>query len=94
MKLEHELKQRGHVLMVPTLFSFGCGCYLSFKRLARRHVGSPGQLQYHGEGAEAALQHAERGRWPLGKSHVLFLVLTKVASRHQNCLCLTAEGGD
>lgn len=70
--------------MVPTLFSLGCACYLPFKRLARRHVGSPGQLQHHGEGAEAALQHAERGRWPLGKSqqettcmlqvHVLFLV--------------------
>lgn len=32
-----------------------------------RHVGSFGQLQHHSEGAEAALQYAERREWHLGK---------------------------
>lgn len=37
-------------------------------RLASGHVGSPGQLQHHGEGTEVAFQHVARGRRSLGKT--------------------------
>lgn len=47
---------------------FGDVCMTScLLRLAGGHVGSAGQLQHHSEGTEVALQHATRGRRPLGK---------------------------
>lgn len=80
-------------------FLCGAACVLSpFQRFARGHVGGPGQLQHHGEGAEAAFQHAERGRGPLGecqtqdhvhaaafKVEILFPVLSQTALVTSRC---------
>lgn len=56
-------------LMVLAPFFLWAVCVLPlFLRFAGGHVGGRGQLQHHGEGAEAAFQHAERGRGPLGES--------------------------
>lgn len=59
-------------------------------RLASGHVGSPGQLQHHGEGTEVAFQHVARGRRSLGKRqqwpHVTYEIVALWSSTYPwNC---------